>query len=198
MSSIHFQLTEPRQQERPTVTDATFDETGLKRELSSLLPRLRRFALGLCTSRDDADDLVQIALERALVRLDTFQPGTRLDSWMFRIIRNARIDQVRQERVRPAQYSLDEGENGSYLPHVPSGIESAVALETVLESMRNLSDDHREIITLVCIEGMRYREAADILGVSLGTVMSRLARARINLLRQLGDDTGSGYAALRN
>jgi len=157
------------------------DDGAIRRELVTMLPRLRRFALSLTGSRHDADDLLQAALERALVRLHLWQPGTRLDSWMYRIIQNVRIDQVRAEKRRARESSLDDAPRESLGDGSRGEPEHRITLELTLEAMQKLSDDHRAVLALVCIEGLRYREAAQVLEVSVGTVMSRLARARQKL-----------------
>lgn len=160
---------------------AARDDAAVRSELVTMLPRLRRFALSLTGSRHDADDLVQAALERALGRLHLWQAGTRLDSWMYRIIQNTHISQVRAERVRPRQVTLDDTPEGSLGGPAGGDAEHQITLELTLEAMQRLSNDHRAVLALVCIEGLRYREAAEVLDVSVGTVMSRLARARQKL-----------------
>lgn len=164
----------------------------VRRGLVLLLPRLRRFALSLTASRHDADDLVQTAIERALSRLDQWQPGTRLDSWMYRIVQNLRIDQVRRDKSSPEQIALDEAAAAAHALDDP---ESGAAMEQVLAAMQRLSEPHRTVLALVCVEGLRYAQAADVLGVSIGTVMSRLSRARKRLQAILdGVDTDGGMA----
>lgn len=166
-------------------------EAAVRQELVALLPRLRRFALSIAGARQDADDLLQSALERALGSLHQYRPGTRLDSWMYRIIQNTRIDQVRAASVRPLQVSLDD--DSSSVPQVVDGTGNAeqhLVLEATLTAMQSLSEEHRGVLALVCIEGLRYREAAEVLGVSVGTVMSRLARARKRLHDEL--ERGAG------
>ena len=157
------------------------DEAAIKRELVSMLPRLRRFALSLTGSRDEVDDLVQSALERALANLHQWQPETRLDSWMYRIIQNTRFSQLRAEQARPAETSLEDAEELSAGATTEEAYQQTITLEAVLQAMQKLSEEHRGVLALVCIEGLRYREAAEVLDISVGTVMSRLARARKRL-----------------
>jgi RNA polymerase sigma-70 factor (ECF subfamily) len=152
----------------------------VRAQLIALLPRLRRFALGLTGSRDDADDLVQATCERALNRLHQWQPDTRLDSWMFQIIKTIWIDQWRSQRARGEHVDLDSieppaGSNGRQVTEVRS------TLEAVCRAMEQLSDDQRLVLTLVSVDGLSYEEAAAVLEVPIGTVMSRLARARRRL-----------------
>ena len=152
-------------------------------QLSALLPRLRRFALGLTADADRADDLVQAGCERALARQQQWQPGTRLDSWMFKIMQNLWIDQL---RARSDIVDVEPEE----IERVPDrdwnrGIEAKLTLEQVMQAMQKLPAQMRSVLALVCIEDLSYREAADTLGVPIGTVMSRLARARLELHRIL-------------
>lgn len=152
----------------------------IRQQLIALLPRLRRFALGLTGSRDDADDLVQAACERALNRLHQWQPDTRLDSWMFRIVQTLWIDQWRGRKARGEHVELDEagplvGTNGRHTSEVRN------TLEVVCRAMEQLPDEQRLVLALVAVDGLSYEEAATVLEVPVGTVMSRLARARRRL-----------------
>lgn len=152
----------------------------VKVQMIALLPRLRRFAYGLTGHRDDADDLVQAACERALTRLDQWQPGTRLDSWMYRIVQTTFIDGTRKRRVRGNQVDLDMAQDvaGS---DGPAAMEARLTLDSVRTAIGRLPDDQRSALLLVTVEGQSYREAADTLGIPQGTLMSRLARARLRL-----------------
>lgn len=156
----------------------------VRQQIIALLPRLRRFALGLTGSRDDADDLVQAACERALSRLHQWQPDTRLDSWMFRIVKTIWIDQWRANRARGEHVDLDsiEPPTGSNGRHVT---EARNTLEVVCRAMERLPDEQRLVLTLVSVDGLSYEEAAAVLEVPVGTVMSRLARARRRLYELL-------------
>jgi len=155
------------------------DQT-VRQELLAMLPRLRRFAYGLTGSADSGDDLVQSACERALTRLHQWQPGTRLDSWMFRIMKNLWLDDTR------AGWRREVVTSSEVLEAVRGGdaeAESAVRLElgAVLDHISRLPDAQRTVLLLVSVEGLSYKEAAAILEVPIGTVMSRLARARLTL-----------------
>lgn len=155
--------------------------TAIGQELVALLPRLRRFALVLCRSPSLADDLVQNACERALANAGSWTPGTRLDAWVFRILRNSWIDHLRRARTEGMSEDVttqteivgDAGEEP---------ILSKLMLAEVQEIINTMPAEHREVLLLVCVEDLAYREAADVLGVPIGTVMSRLARARKRLL----------------
>jgi RNA polymerase sigma-70 factor (ECF subfamily) len=144
----------------------------LSREIAALLPRLRRFGRALTRHREDADDLAQVAVERALQRTHQFERGTRLDSWLFRIMQNAWIDELRA-RSRRGETSIDEAE----LEQLPASGTPDDAL-AVRRAVERLHDDHRAAVALVLIEGLSYQEAAGVLGVPIGTLTSRLARAR--------------------
>jgi len=154
---------------------------ALRLELAALLPRLRRFARTITHQREDADDLVQRALERALMRLDQWQPGTRLDSWMFTIMKNAWIDEVRARVRRDAVLLPEEaGENVGHAAGEWPSDRHDLRLD-VQRAMEQLNDDQRLAVGLVLVEGLPYKEAADVLGVPIGTLTSRLARARETL-----------------
>lgn len=149
----------------------------IKREMVELYPRLRRFAYGLTGSLDQADDLVQAAYERALGRLDQWLPGTRLDSWMFRIIHTIRINRLRADRVRGAHLQVvdpDTRQGGDLARELETGL----TLDAVRKFLLTLPDDQRAVMMLVCVEGHSYAEAASAMGVPIGTVTSRLGRSR--------------------
>ncbi len=152
-----------------------------EQELGSLLPRLRRFAHSLSKTTADADDLTQMTAERALSRCAQWQEGTRLDSWLYRIMRNLWIDTARQ---RSRQLRVEApGEEGLNIGADPrAGMDARIDLQRVMAVMAMLPDEQREVIALVLIEGHGYQETADILEVPVGTVSSRLARGRTALL----------------
>ncbi len=146
----------------------------LRREIVELLPRLRRFGRTVTRHREDADDLVQIAVERALTRADQWQPGTRLDSWIFRIMQNAWIDEVRARQRRDLTFVPEElGE----LVGV-STTDAQIDAIAVRKAVSQLNEDQRSVVGLVLIEGLPYKEAAAVLDIPIGTLTSRLARAR--------------------
>ena len=156
-------------------------------QLIAVLPRLRRFARGLSGSAAEADDLVQAACERALTREHQFQEGTRFDSWMFRIVQTIWIDQLRSRNVRK-ETSEDEGYRvGSDEPLRRA--EARLALDEVRAAMGELPPEQRVALMLVTVDGLSYKEAADIAEVPVGTIMSRLARGRAALQAKL--ETGS-------
>ncbi len=156
-------------------------------QLIAVLPRLRRFARGLTGAAAEADDLVQAACERALARAHQFQEGTRFDSWMFRIVQTIWIDQLRARDVRREDGDVADERLGSDAP--VRRIEARLALAEVRQAIELLSPDQRTTLMLVTVEGLSYKEAAEVAGVPVGTIMSRLARARIALQQHL--DAGS-------
>jgi RNA polymerase sigma-70 factor, ECF subfamily len=154
-------------------------------DLIALLPNLRRFALTLCRRGDIADDLVQTTAERAFAAKDRFDRSTRLDAWLFRILRNAWIDQARRTVTQGTQVELDDAPDAGVIDGVRD-IEAVLMLRKTEAAMADLPDDQREVMMLVCVDELSYREAAEVIGVPIGTVMSRLARARIALSTKLG------------
>lgn len=153
-------------------------------QLVDLLPRLRRFALGLTASQEEADDLVQAACEKALVKQHQWQPGTRLDSWMYRIIQTQRIDHLRREQYAPVSQA------GDALPdwedtHSADRAENEDLLRHTMRAIEGLPDEQRLVMLLVVVEEYSYREVAEQLEISIGTVMSRLARGRLRLMECL-------------
>jgi RNA polymerase sigma-70 factor (ECF subfamily) len=161
-------------------TEQLSSSIDFREDLIALLPRLRRFASGLCGDLSTADDLVQEACGRAIANQNKWRPGTRLDSWMYRIIQNLYRDQLRAMNVSQ-RYMAASG------PLMEQSVDGALAIETrtdlgiVQAGIQDLPEDQRVILLMVCVEGLSYREAAEALEVPVGTVMSRLARARQRL-----------------
>ncbi len=163
-------------------------DESVRAQMIALLPRLRRFARSLAGTADQADDLVQAACERALARIDQWTPGTRLDSWMFRIVQTIWLDDRRATRVRLGEgHVTAEAAEPELVVDGAGRMESRMTLAAVRRAMGRLPEEQRAVLTLVCVEGLTYREASDALGVPIGTVMSRLARARSALVRDLGE-----------
>lgn len=156
-------------------------------EIAALLPRLRRFGRTLARHREDADDLVQIAVERALTHTEQWRPGTRLDSWLFRIMQNAWIDETRSRVRRSETFVAEEaGENVGV-----STTDAQIDALAVRKAVAQLSDDQRAAVGLVLVEGLPYKEAAEVLGIPVGTLTSRLARAREALQAILSGTEGA-------
>jgi RNA polymerase sigma-70 factor (ECF subfamily) len=155
-------------------------------ELSGLLPRLRRFAHGLSRNPADADDLTQQTIERALRARDQWEPGTRLDSWAYKIMRNLWIDTARA-RSRKEKFEAPPEAVESIGEDPREGIEASLDLQRVMAAMTRFPDEQREVVALILIEGFGYREAAEMLDLPIGTVSSRLVRGRTALLAMVGE-----------
>ncbi len=159
----------------------------VRAQIAALLPRLRRFGRALARSPEDGDDVVQAAIEKALMRTDQWTPGTRLDSWMFRIMQNVWIDEVRS-RQRRGQTFVPEEEAA----HVGvSTTDAQIDAIAVRKAVSQLNDDQRAVVGLVLVEGLSYQEAAAVLEIPVGTLTSRLARAREALQGLLGEPRAS-------
>lgn len=168
----------------PLKTNDTRREERLRQQMAALLPRLRRFAGNLAGDADRGDDLVQVACERALGRLDQFRDGSRLDSWLYRIIHTQWIDRLRRRQTRETHIRNHQpapGENGE--TGRPAG--HIEALLDVRKALHALSEEQRAAISLVVVEGYTYAEAAVILETPAGTVASRVARARREMVRHI-------------
>ncbi len=146
----------------------------MRRQIVELLPRLRRFARTIARNVHDADDLVQLAIERALLKYDQWRPELKFDGWMFGIMRNAWIDEVRSRARRDRIFAPEEA--GVTVGH--DGSESQVRLLAVQRAVADLPEEQRLAVALVLVEGLSYKEAADVLEVPIGTLTSRLARGR--------------------
>jgi RNA polymerase sigma-70 factor (ECF subfamily) len=162
---------------------------SFQRDLVALVPRLRRFALSLCGNPVDADDIVQAACEKALKNRAQFREGTRMDSWMYRIIQTLWIDDRRRARTRgtavdPEDAALSDEGKAAALPG------DRLMLARVRRAMDELPAPQRLVLSLVAIEGLSYKEAAEVLDIPVGTVMSRLSRAREALLPRIGGNAG--------
>ena len=155
-------------------------------QLSALLPRLRRFAHALSRDPADADDLTQATVERALRSRDQWQPGTKLDSWCYRIMRNLWIDTARARTRKNSREAPEE--EGLWVGEDPrEAMDAAVDLKSIMAAMSTLPDEQREIVALILVEGFGYREVSEMLGLPIGTVSSRLVRGRTALLAMVGE-----------
>ena len=157
---------------------------AVREGLIQLLPRLRRLTRALAGQAADADDLVQIVLERALTRAGQWRPDAPLDKWVFAIARNAWRDELRargrsQNLFAPEEAGITAAD-GSSAPAQKLELAAALAV---------LPPDHREVVALVLVEGLSYAEAAELLEVPVGTITSRLARARATLQAHLGNES---------
>lgn len=157
------------------------DHSVVRLGLPELLPRLWRFGLVLSGRRDTAEDLVQATCLRALERADQFRPGTRLDHWTFAILSSIWKNQLRSEKIRTGEGFVDATEvlwfDGAHQ------VETNILARRVLTEVQSLPEAQRATLLLVYVEGLSYREAAEVLEIPMGTVMSRLAAARQTLAR---------------
>ena len=160
----------------------------LEPQLVEQIPRLRRYARALMLGDGlAADDLVQDCLERALSRLDTWRRGSNLRAWLFTIMHNIYVNQVRRNINGPKFIAMEGEHQVSCQDTTADGL---LEMEELQQALAELPMDQREILLMVAVEGLKYREVASILGIPEGTVMSRLARARERLRKRMtGDNT---------
>ncbi|MCL1113364.1 MULTISPECIES: RNA polymerase sigma factor [Shewanella] len=160
----------------------------MKTELTTLLPALRRFAYSLTGSMPDADDLVQNTLLRVL---NSPPPeDVPIAKWAFKICRNQWIDDYRAQKVRTLATAKPELQSENYSDG-EADIINDITLGEVNQAMNSLSNEQREVLSLIAVQGMSYTEAADILAIPTGTIMSRLARARANMVSFFKQPNGS-------
>jgi len=170
--------------ERPPPPKRTASQKAdFKRELTDVVPHLRAFARGLCGRPDMADDLVQEALLKAWAAQDRFEPGTSMRAWTFVILRNAYLTDMRRNRFR-GEY--DEGVAERILT-APAGQEEPIHLSDMHRALLTLPPERREALLLVGAGGFSYEEAASICGCAVGTIKSRVGRARATLNSMLAE-----------
>jgi len=162
--------------------------------IAAHLPRLRRYATALAGNSAVADDLVQDCVERALSREGTLRDAARLGAWLRTILYSIYISALRERQRRGIAIAVDELADDLALT-APRGDDGAV--RDLVRAMAALSPDHRQILVLVGVEGMSYREVAELLDVPVGTVMSRLARASERLRAALDGDADQGLRRVR-
>lgn len=167
-------------------------DPGIDNQLRELLPRLRRFARWLTRDASSADDLVQATLERGLARWDSRRDESALRPWLYAIAWHLFLDGKRHARRYAAMLELLGRSQAAEQPSV----EREVIAQSVVHAMNRLPDEQRHLLLWVSVEGLSYREVADLLGIPIGTVMSRLSRARA-ALRRLGDGEAPATPALR-
>lgn len=157
------------------------------------IPNLRRYARALVGDRDAADDLVQDTLERAVRKFHLWRPGN-LRAWLFSIMHNVFVNQLKSRRLSPAE-ELDENHAG-LAGNADAG--AAAQLRDLERGLAGLSPEHREVLLMVALEDMSYEEVSRALGVPMGTVMSRLSRARERLRRHLdGEPAQAGLKVVK-
>jgi RNA polymerase sigma-70 factor (ECF subfamily) len=162
-----------------------------------LIPRLRRYALALTGSREAADDLTQDTLERAWRKRALWRPDSDLRAWLFTVMHNVYVNGIRS--ARPLEPLDDErvGADHGRAQNDEQAAEAQIALTEVKAAFGRLSDEHREVLLLVGVEQLTYAEAAVVLEVPIGTVMSRLARGREHLRRLMAGEATTVPPALR-
>ncbi|MGH1575709.1 RNA polymerase sigma factor [Planktotalea sp.] len=158
---------------------------ALKTGLVPLLPRLRRFAWSLTRDWPDADDLVQTSCTRALDKATQWDSSTKLDAWMFRLMRNVWVDETRKRKVRIGQGVEDATDSAELLTGADS--ETKAYANQVLTQIAALPEGFGTVLLLVAVEGHSYAETAEIMDIPIGTVMSRLSSARQKLRSALAD-----------
>jgi RNA polymerase sigma-70 factor, ECF subfamily len=151
--------------------------------LPAHLARLWRYGLALSRSRYATEDLVQATCLRALERADQYEPGTRLDRWLFAILRSIWLNDTRSRRVRLGQGQVDA--KTALVVDGEHEIETNISAAEVFKALGGMPVAQREAVLLVYVEGYSYREAADLLDVPIGTIMSRLAAARLTLTKTM-------------
>jgi RNA polymerase sigma-70 factor (ECF subfamily) len=164
---------------------------SIHHEIEELLPRLVAFARYLTKNPADADDLVQSSVERALQRIDQFTPGTNLKAWLFTIMRNLYINEIRRLARRGTTADASECED---LFPVAACQDDRLVWRDFMRAYATLPDVHKRVIDLVAVDGWSYQEAADMLEVPVGTIRSRLSRARTHLSTYY-DDAGDNVVA---
>ncbi len=158
------------------------DRKAFEASLISILPRLRRFAIGLSGSVDEGHDLVQAACLKALEKRHQWQPDTRLDSWVYRIVLTQWLDR-RKSAANRLNVHDDEQWKSLAGPSMLAEVEARQELRKTWAAIGKLPEEQRQVLLLVTIEGLSYQETADMIGIPIGTVMSRLARARLALAK---------------
>jgi RNA polymerase sigma-70 factor (ECF subfamily) len=168
------------------------EDQGWRHDVVALIPALRAFAWSLCHNSADADDLVQDTLIKAWTHRDKFEPGTNLRAWLFTILRNTYYtNAVRRRR----EVAVEDGKHAAALSAGPTQ-DWTVAMRALQAALQQLPDEHREALILVGAAGLTYEEAAEICGCALGTIKSRVNRARARLLRLMDADEASDTFAV--
>lgn len=168
------------------------DESDWRNEVVAMIPALRAFAWSLSHNGSDADDLVQDTLIKAWTNRDKFEPGTNLRAWLFTILRNTYYTQVNRRR---REVRDETGEYANTLSSPPTQ-DWSVAMRAMQAALARLPDEHREALILIGAAGLSYEEAAEICGCALGTIKSRVNRARARLLKIMDAQEASDVMAL--
>ena len=160
----------------------TFAARAFATQLEEQIGSLRRYARALLRDRGEADDLVQDVLARALSRQHCYRDGTNLRAWLFTIMHNVHVNRLRQRIARPDEVAVDDVETQLTTPPVQ---QEHIELQELGRAMASLSEEQRQVLLLVAVEGLKYEEVAEVLDVPVGTVMSRLSRGREALRARL-------------
>ncbi len=171
----------------------TENNSEFSTRIDELIPRLRRYARALTGERNAADDLVQDTLERAWTKLHLWRGGSDLRAWLFTIMHNVHVNQVRSRSASPT-LPLDDD-----MPDAPVRPTQSDMLEVrdIDTALRRLPGEQRAVLLLIALEHMSYQETAATLGIPIGTVMSRLARARERLRIMLESDAGAALKVVK-
>ena len=164
------------------------EDRAFSSKLVAEVPHLRRFARGLCGDASLADDLVQDCLERGLKKQHLYDPNRPLRAWLYAILRNIHVSQWR----RTSQFGImaDVNDLGAQEPSVAPQQEQNLSITLITQALDKLPPQQREVLVMISLEELSYKDAADIIGVPIGTIMSRLSRAR-NALHQLLEERGT-------
>ena len=167
-------------------------------QVEPLIPALRRYARSLVRNRANADDLVQDCLERAVRRWHQHRDG-EVRAWLFAILHNLAVDQFRKSATRGSHVPIDETNEDNFGEVATQ--EQKLMYQDVLNKLARLPDDQRAVLLLVAVEDLPYADAAKVLNIPIGTVMSRLSRARQRLQQEIegtADDTSSNVVPIRS
>tara|TARA_R110002072_G_scaffold103347_7_gene226804 strand:- start:340 stop:942 length:603 start_codon:yes stop_codon:yes gene_type:complete len=163
------------------------DSSAFRSQLTELIPHLRAFARSLCNNASEADDLAQEALVKAWRARERFEPGTNLKAWVFMILRN----HFYSERRKAWRKNETSGEHIDEMSPIAAGQDSMIELADIKHALAELPDEQREALILVGAGGFSYEEAAEVCGCAVGTIKSRVNRARIALTRLMERTTDS-------
>ena len=166
------------------------DDRAFSSKLVAEVPHLRRFARGLCGDASLADDLVQDCLERGLKKQHLYDADRPLRAWLYTILRNIHVSQWRRSSHLGVMADIDA--LGEQEPSVAPQQEQGFSIALITQALDRLPEQQREVLVMISLEELSYKETAEIIGVPIGTVMSRLSRARF-ALHQLLEERGTTH-----
>jgi len=161
-------------------------------EINEVLPSLNRFALSLTRNEDDAHDLVQDSIECALKKSNYYEPGTNFRSWMFTLCKRLFLNGIRKQKSRGAAVDIDDAPQAQL--SIASHQQQSLECREMLDCYETLPNRDKLVLSLIVIEGMKYEDAAKVLKVPVGTVRSRLSRARARLKEITSAEVGENSA----